>query len=43
MEVDYDMEPDTEFFPLVDNTAVDTLFEGQTWGWDGIDCCAVVA
>ena len=29
--------------PLVDNPASDTLFEGQAWGWDGIDRRVVVA
>ena len=28
---------------MVDTPAADTLFEGHTWGWDGIYCRAVVA
>ena len=36
MEVDDDMEPAPENVPLFDNPASDTLFEVQTWGWDGI-------
>ena len=36
------MEPDPENVPLVENPAADTLFEGHTWGWDGIDCHSVV-
>ena len=31
------MEPDPDNVPLVNTTAADTLFEVQTWGWDGID------
>ena len=42
-EVDDGMEPAPENVPLVDTPAADTLFEGQTWGWDGIDCHAMVA
>ena len=38
-----DMEPAPENVPLVYTTATDTLFEIQTWGWDGIDRRAVVA
>ena len=38
-----DMEPDPDNVPLVDTTAADTLFEGQTWGWDGINIRAVVS
>ena len=30
-------------FPLVEPPTDDKLFEGHTRGWDGIDCCAVVA
>ena len=37
------MEPAPENVNLVDTPADDTLFEGQTWGRDGIDCCAVAA
>ena len=37
------MEPAHNNVPLVDTTAADTLFEGQTWGWDGIDLRAVVS
>ena len=36
------MEPDTNKFPSVDTPAADTLFEGHTWGWDGIYLRAVV-
>ena len=43
MEVDDDMEQYPENFPLVDTTAADTLFEGHTWGWDGIYRRDVVA
>ena len=42
-EVDYYMEPYPKNVPLVDTTDTYTLFEGQTWEWDGIDLCAVVA
>ena len=42
-EFDDDMEPATKNVPLVDTPADDTLFEVYTWGWDGIDCCAVVS
>ena len=37
------MEPDPDNVPLVENPDAETLFEGQTWGWDGIDFCAVAA
>ena len=43
MEVDDDMEPAPNNFPLVENPSTGTLLEGQTWGWDGIDLHAVVA
>ena len=43
MEVDDDMEPDPNNVLLVDTPSVDTLFEGQKLGWDGIDQRAVVA
>ena len=43
LEVDDDMEPSPENFPLVDTSAAGTLFEGQIWGWDVIDGRAVVA
>ena len=43
MDVDDDMEPAPENINLVDTTASDTLFEGQTLGWDEIDNRAVVA
>ena len=43
LEFDDEMEPSPENVPLVDTPTADTLFEGQTWGWDGIDCRAVVA
>ena len=36
------LEPDLYNFPLVDTPVDDTLFEGQTWGWDSIDRRAVV-
>ena len=37
------MEPNPDNVLLVDNPAADILFEGQTWGWDGIDHHAMVA
>ena len=37
------MEPSHENVHLVDTPASETLFEGQKWGWDGIDHLAVVA
>ena len=37
------MEPSPQNFPLVDTPAAGRLFERHTWGWDVIDCCAVVA
>ena len=37
------MGPAPENVPLVDTAGADIMFEGQTWGWDGIDSCAVVA
>ena len=43
LEVDDDMEPTPENVPLVNTTAADTLFEGHTWGWDGIYRRDVVA
>ena len=43
LEVDDYMEPSPKNFPSVDTPAADTLFEGQTWGWDGIDHRDVVA
>ena len=43
LEVDDDMEPAPNNVPSVDTTAADTLFEGHTWEWGGIDCRAVVA
>ena len=43
LEVDDDMEPAPENVPLVDTPTADTLFEGHTWGLDGINLCAVVA
>ena len=36
------MKSAPENVPLGDTPAADTLFEGHTWGWDGIDCRAVV-
>ena len=43
LTVNYDMELSPENFPLVDTSAADTLFEGQTLSWGGIDNRAVVA
>ena len=43
LEVDDYMEPDPNNVPLVNATAADTLFEGHTWVWDGIDCRSVVS
>ena len=43
MEVDDDMKLAPDNVNLVDTPDADTLFEGQTWGWDGIDCRAVGA
>ena len=43
LEGDDDMGPAPENFPSVDTPAADTMFEGQTWGWDGVDRRAVVA
>ena len=43
LEVDDDMESSTKNVPSVETPSADTLFEGQTWGWDGIDRRAVVA
>ena len=37
------MEPAPKNVTLVNTPAYDTLFEVQTWGWDGIDFRAVVA
>ena len=37
------MEPSPQIFPLFDTPDTDILFEGQTWGWDGINRCAVVS
>ena len=37
------MEPAPDNVPSFDTPAADTLFEGQTWGWNGIDRRAVVA
>ena len=37
MDFDDDMEPSPRNVPLVDTPADHTLFEGQTWWWDGID------
>ena len=37
------MEPDPKNVPLVETPYYDTLFEGHTWGWDGINRRAVVA
>ena len=41
--VDDNLEPAPNNVPLVDTPAADTLFEGHTWGWDGIDRRDVVA
>ena len=43
MDFDDDMERAPENVPLFNTPADDTLFEGQTWGWDGIDFRAVLA
>ena len=43
LEVDDDMEPAPKNVLLVDTYVADTLFEGHKWGWDVIDCRAVVA
>ena len=43
MEVDDYMEPASDNVPLVDTPDADTMFEGQIWGWCGIDSSAVVA
>ena len=43
LEVDDDTELDPDDVPLVENSAADTLFEGQTWGWGGIDRRAAVS
>ena len=37
------MEPAPDNVPSIENPAADTLFEGQTWGWDGIDHRSMVA
>ena len=37
------MEPSHNNVPLVNTPDSDTLFEGHKWGWDGIDCRAVVS
>ena len=37
------MEPDPKNIPFVGTHDDDTMFEGQTWGWDGIYCRDVVA
>ena len=31
------MEQAPENVPSVETPDADTIFEGQTWGWDGID------
>ena len=43
LEVDDYMEPPPYNVSLVHTPADDTLFEGQTWGWYGINLRAVVA
>ena len=43
LEDDDDIEPAPENVPSVGTPAADTLFEGQTWGWDDIDRRSVVA
>ena len=43
LEVDDDMLPAPKNVPLVETPYYDTLFEGHTWGWDGINRRAVVA
>ena len=37
------MEPAPDKFPSVNTPATDTMFEGQTWGWYGIDRRAEVS
>ena len=37
------MEPTPKNFPLIETPSYDKLFEGHTWGWDGIYCRAVLA
>ena len=37
------MEPSPKNVTLVNTPASETMFEGQTGGWDGIACRAVVA
>ena len=43
LEVDDDTETAPDNFPLVDTPDDETIFEGQTWRWDGIDRRAVVS
>ena len=43
MQVDDEIETALDNVPFVDSPTADTLFEGQIWGWDGIDCRGVVA
>ena len=43
MDVDDDMEPAPDNFPLVETPSAATLFEGHIWGWDGIYRHAVVS
>ena len=37
------LKPAPENVPLVKTCAAGTLFEGHTWGWDGIDFRDVVS
>ena len=43
LDVNGDMELAPKNVTLVENYAAETLFEGHTWGWDGINQHAVVA
>ena len=43
LEVDDYTEPAPENVPLFHTPAADTLFQGQAWGWDVIDCRAMVS
>ena len=43
LEVDDEVVPAPDNVPLVNTPVADTLFEGQTWGWYGIDFRAVVS
>ena len=43
LEVDDGTGAAPDNVPLVETNAADTLFERHKWGWDGIDCRAMVA